>query len=263
MLTKIQAEIIQGIIEITQNPEIVTIKSRSGTPRNYAYGLISGSRRDLDRLRDRQILSFKRGYCEPQVTEKGLSILRQFQILNAIENGVIEEHKFIVEKICAQIPDLKREDAQNFLSTLLNNDLIAGELSLSTEEKYAYRLVSAWVTNRGQVALKTPDIFWNDVDSQFSTKSQSHSKQSHNPTHQNPQENRFSHVSNLKSERRKTAKSNDTVPAPTSQMEAHMEAHIDALKALAQSMPEDRRSQIMGILDYLSETVASPAKQCA
>ena len=238
MLTKIQAEIIQGIIEITQNPEIVTIKSRSGTPKNYAYGLISGSRRDLDRLRDRQLLSFKRGYCEPRVTDKGLSILRQFQVLTLIENGLISDHQFIDEKICTQLPEIKIKDAQNFLSSLLNNDLIAGELSFSSEEKEAFRLVSAWVTNRGQVALKTPDIFWNDSNSQFSEQSQTNSAQSPPKTPQNPPENLFSHVSTFKSERRRTAADPVTESAP--HMEAHMEAHIDAVSYTHLTLPTKR-----------------------
>jgi hypothetical protein len=250
MLTKIQAEIIQGIIGVNQNPEIVTIKNRRGVPKNYAYGLISGNRLDLDKLRDRQLLSFRRGYCEPQVTEKGLSVFRRFQILSFIEGQLSHGHGFVDEKICKHV-NTDIQEVQNLLVSLQSDDLIAGEFHSSSDGKYAYRFTNVWITSRGQVALKTPDAFWNHYsDSQAPIQPQV-------KRNAYPIETRFSQVVN--GEHVRAVAPAESIPESV----PYMEAHIEALKALAQSMPEDRRSQVMAILNHLSQTVESPERRCA
>lgn len=250
MLTKIQAEILQGIIEVNQNPEIVTIKNRRGVPKNYAYGLISGSRLDLDRLKDRGLLVFKRGYCEPQVSSKGLSVLRRFQVLGLIEGGLSQNLNFIDEQICEQMPGVDLKEVQNLLVSLQNEDLIAGELRFSPKEQYVYRFADARITDWGHIALQTPDVFWNKLESQTLRQPQGRRN-----TH--PVEAPFSQIKN--GEHIRAVTSAESVPDSL----PYMEAHIEALKALAQSIPDDRRSQVMAILNHLSQAVESSERRCA
>ncbi|PZD71549.1 hypothetical protein C1752_06169 [Acaryochloris thomasi RCC1774] len=254
MLTKVQVEILQGIIGVNKSPEIVTIKNRKGVPKNYAYGLISGSRLDLDSLKNRGLLSFRRGYCEPQVSSEGLSVLRKFQILSLLEDGLSQNLRFIDEEICEQIPEVDIKDIQNLLIDLQSNELIAGELRFSPQDQAVYRFADAWVTDWGHVALQTPDVFWNKLGKAQALKQPQGKRKTH------PVEAQFSQAKN--SERMRAVASAESAEGIPDSI-PYMEAHIEALKALAQSIPDDRRSQVMAILNHLSQAVESPERQCA
>ncbi len=245
MLTNTQAEIIESIIEVTQNPEVVTIKNRDGISRSYCYGRISASRPDLDKLQRRHLLSFRKGYCEPQITDEGLVVLRKFKILKLITLGLSRGEEFMDEKILKKMPDLNAEIIQDLLIELKEEHLVDGDLCLSAEDKNLYRFIRVWMTDQGRNALEMPDVWWNNLMLSDSLSSQLVNKPC-------SIESRFSQASFNKRQRK---------VAPELLSEAL--TYIRALRDLAQSLPDDRQAEVMTLLGALSQAVESPEQRCA
>ncbi|MGB7415960.1 MAG: hypothetical protein WA902_17285 [Thermosynechococcaceae cyanobacterium] len=248
MLTAVQLQIIRDILDVNENPEVVTIKNRSGIVQNYSYGLVSASRRDLDRLRDRQILSFRRGYCEPKVTEQGLIVLKQFQVLQLLEDEFSEHHSFVDEALSETV-DLHLQEVQEMLVDLKEKDLIDGYFCATSNKGSPNRLINIWVTSKGKKALSNPDAWWASIRPLSTVPDQPIVAQ---PAVEPP--SLFDEPSSRPPQRR-TKPEIDVFSEQT-------RTYIEALRKLAQSLPERRRSEVMALLRDLTQAVDS-SRDCA
>ncbi|MGF1601388.1 MAG: hypothetical protein ACFCU8_05095 [Thermosynechococcaceae cyanobacterium] len=249
MLTAVQVQIIKDISDVNENPDIVTIKNREGIPQTYSYGLVSASRRDLDRLRDRQILSFRRGYCEPKVTEKGRIVLKQFQILQLLKGEFSEHHSFVDEALSEQV-ELRLGEVQEMLVDLKEKDLIDGYFCAASEQGDPTRLLNVWVTSKGKEALSNPDVWWDSIRPLSAVPDPPVAAQSpveppslfDESTYPQPPQRRAKPEADVFSEKTRM--------------------YIEALRKLAQSLPEGRRPEVMALLRDLTQAVDA-SRDCA
>jgi hypothetical protein len=254
MLTAVQTEIIRDILELNQNTETITIKTRGGLSQNYSYGSVSASRRDLDRLRERHLISFKRGYCEPQVTETGLLLLQQFRVLQMLDDQFSEQHSSgqssFVDEAIAEDTDLCLSEVQALLADLKEKELIDGYFCASSDQSQFHRLVNIWVTSQGKKALGDPDAWWEDTCV-------------HNTV--SPPLAVAQPPADLPLSARQSSPSLQSQRSMTPEAAAFSEKtrlYIEALRKLAQSLPEERRSEVMALLRDLTQAVDC-SRQCA
>lgn len=240
MLTKAQATVIQDIIEIVQESEAARNRNLQESYSAVSCGLISASRKDLERLKAWQLVAFEKGHGLPQVTRKGLRTLRQSQILRLLAAGLSQEPLFVDEQVACQLPDIQLEAVHQALVALRKAGLIDGELFVAPQSDTSSRFVSAWPTDKGRAALNDPDTFWGVPGAK------------EQPVRQPSSPIRLSQIAD-RGNRNKVSQS------PIA--EAHH--YIEALRALAQSMPEDRRPQMVAMLNALSQTVGTNEQQCA
>lgn len=248
MLTDKQADILKRIINKDQFYSDFQIEVWA----SYSQGLgyvndpDSNANKDLERLRSRDLISYKYGIDDCHVTDIGKKVLNQYRILKSIIR-LIDSSSNLEESIARDIPNLDSGEIYFELSTLEEKGFIKGEKVFSFGGKGDEEFITAELTRKGKVAIKNPDSIWNNPS--YSGDDKKHYHYTDSSTNINSETVGVLHTGSGNISHFSQAISNER---------NEITKLINSLRELSQSFPVEQKEIIDGELEDLEHDIITP-----